>query len=180
MNQAFLALLSLSLLLFTDHVYTRRLQFEFGYLYSMALEFYAVFGISIVFVYGFSEPLMRLYRLRWLRLEQVRLAIELRETLIREARERKEARKDKRIKSFEQWTVNFGHNSMGTTGYADDQDNTETKQPQDGTETKTVAQLVLGQVVRRNRTKKVRLNILMNTAQTTQDQLDLEVIPEEN
>lgn len=75
-------------------------------------------------IYGFSEPLVRFYRLRWLRLEQVNLAIELRTTLIREARERKDARKDRRIKSFERWTVEFGRNSYGATA-GDEQENEE-------------------------------------------------------
>jgi len=51
---------------------------------------YGVVGAAICFNYGAIEPVRRVVRLRNLRLEQIRLAIELRATLIREAKERKE------------------------------------------------------------------------------------------
>lgn len=108
LNQGLLSLLTICLLLFTDHVYDRRLQHDFGYTFSLLIGIYATIGLFTASAYGLAEPAIRWYRLRALRLMQIRLAMELRATLIREARERKDARKNRRVDNFNAFTVDFG------------------------------------------------------------------------
>jgi len=69
---------------------------------------YGVVGAAVCFNYGAVEPVIRAVRLRNLRIEQIRLAIELRATLIREAKERKETRKQKKLEAFNNFTIDLG------------------------------------------------------------------------
>lgn len=55
-------------LLFTDHVYERQMQFDFGYYYAFTLYAYNAFCLGTCAVYAL-EPLRTLNRLRNLRLE---------------------------------------------------------------------------------------------------------------
>jgi hypothetical protein len=91
-NQGFISILQLGLLLFTDAVYDRKMQFDFGYYYAGGLFWFNSICLFICVLYAF-EPIRTWIRYRHLRLEQIRLAIELRARLIIEAKERKEARK---------------------------------------------------------------------------------------
>jgi hypothetical protein len=51
---------------------------------------------------------MTIIRLREFRLHQIRLAQELRACLIREAKERKEVRKQKKLKAFNDFKIDLG------------------------------------------------------------------------
>lgn len=68
-NQAAFSVLCILMLLFTDHVYIREMQFNFGYLYSAVLGLYTAYGLILCVVYGLLEPIVTWIRLRNLRLE---------------------------------------------------------------------------------------------------------------
>jgi len=106
-NQAYLSIVQISLLFFTDFVGDRQLQFNYGYLYSALLAIYNTISLGMCAMYAL-EPLTTWLRMRWMRLEQIRMAIELRARLIREAKERKEARKQKKLEAFNNFTINLG------------------------------------------------------------------------
>jgi len=69
---------------------------------------YGVIGAAVSFNYGAAEPVKRAVRLRNLRQHQIGLAVEVRATLIREAKERKEARKQRKVEAFNNFTIDLG------------------------------------------------------------------------
>lgn len=109
-NQGILVFFQMFLLLFTDFVYSREMQFNFGYFYSLMLGAWCTLSLIFPIIYSL-EPISTWIRLRALRLEQIRLAIEFRERLIREAKERKEERKQKKLKMFDDFKIDIGENN---------------------------------------------------------------------
>lgn len=65
-NQGFLSLVSISLLLFTDFVYDRDVQFSFGYIYAGILTAFNVMGLVLSILYSL-EPFSTCYRLKMMR-----------------------------------------------------------------------------------------------------------------
>lgn len=87
-----LSLAPVANLLFSDFMYERYMMFDFGYYYTFTVWVYSMIGLAICGVYAL-EPVLTWIRLCRLRKEQYRIAIEFRANLIREAKERKEAKK---------------------------------------------------------------------------------------
>ena len=77
-------------------------------MYSALLFIYNTISLGIVVMYGL-EPLITWIRMKFMREEQLRIARELRATLIREAKERKEARKQKILQSFNHFQIGIGN-----------------------------------------------------------------------
>lgn len=85
-------MVQIALVLFTDFVHTREMQFNFGYAFAALMLIFNVVGLFIATVYAF-EPIFTWIRLTIMRLHQINLAVTLRARLIKEAKERKEERK---------------------------------------------------------------------------------------
>ena len=62
-QQAFISFIQMGQLLFTDHVYERQMQFDFGYYYAFTLYAFNTFCLITCAVYAL-EPLRTLWRLR--------------------------------------------------------------------------------------------------------------------
>ena len=95
------------LVLMTDFVDTRTMQFNFGYLYALIMVIYNFIGLSIATIYAF-EPVFTWIRLSFMRMAQIELAVNLRANLIKEAKERKEERKQKKIAAFNNFVIDIG------------------------------------------------------------------------
>lgn len=107
-NQVVLTGACIFSVLFTDHVYWRHVQYDLGYVYSIILMVYNIGCLILCFVYAAGEPCTTWARLRRQRLHQIQLAKELRACLIREAKERKEVRKQKKLKAFNDFRIDIG------------------------------------------------------------------------
>ena len=71
--------------------------FDIGYIFSFVIAGYNIVALIICFIYVGLEPIKTWYRLRNMRKAQIALAKELREFLIRDAKMRKERRKQKKL-----------------------------------------------------------------------------------
>ena len=107
-NQALLSLAPVANFLFSDFMPERYMLFDYGYYYSFGIWVYMMLGLAICGLYALA-PLATWVRLYRLRKEQYRIAIEFRARLIREAKERKEARKQKKLASFNNFAIDLGH-----------------------------------------------------------------------
>ena len=107
-NQFVLTIACIFSVLFTDHVYWRHIQYDIGYVYSIMLMSYNVICLVVCLIYAGGEPCSTWLRLRNMRLHQIQLAQELRACLIREAKERKEIRKQKKLKAFNEFRIDIG------------------------------------------------------------------------
>ena len=90
----------------TDFVDTRAMQFNFGYLYALLMGIYNFIGLAIVTLYAF-EPIFTWIRLTFMRMDQIELAVNLRAILIKEAKERKEMRKQKKLAAFNNFKIDI-------------------------------------------------------------------------
>ena len=73
-NQCMIATVVIFTLCFTDHVYSRTVQYDFGYYFSFFLMAYSLIGLLICFPYLLIEPVNKLIRLRDMRKRQIELA----------------------------------------------------------------------------------------------------------
>ena len=120
-NQIFMTNISLlCCTLFSNFVTSRLVQFDMGYIYSLVLVGYNCVALAICFTYIVPEPFYTWWRLREMRKAQIRLAIELKEFLIKEAKIRKERRKQRKIKAFHAFRVQIGDTWTGDEEAKDD------------------------------------------------------------
>ena len=107
-NQAALSYCGIFIVMFTNWMPSTQMQYDIGYIYTAILLVYHVICLIIITLYIVIEPITTWIRLRELRLHQIRLAQELRACLIREAKERKEVRKQKKLKAFNDFKISLG------------------------------------------------------------------------
>ena len=66
-NQGLLSIVQIALVLFTDFVHTREMQFNFGYLFALLMILFNFIGLLVSIIYAF-EPIFTWVRLTIMRL----------------------------------------------------------------------------------------------------------------
>ena len=85
------------------------MQFDFGYYYSFVIALFNLIGLCVCCIYAL-EPINTWLRLYQMRQDEIRRVIEFRAQLIRDAKERKETRRQKKLARFENFKIDLDNN----------------------------------------------------------------------